>query len=77
MKTPLTRHIEWLEIRVNAYPSNSEKHEAYSDALKDAKMLLEYEKTLINFVELYGFGKISKESELGSFWREKIENDER
>jgi len=44
MKTPLIRHIEWLEIKANAYPIDSEKHQAYNDAIKDAKMLLEYEK---------------------------------
>ena len=76
MKTPLQRHIEWLEIRCNAYSDKTEKGQAYQDALKDAQMLLEYEKTLINFIELYGFAKISKESELGSFWREKIEHHE-
>jgi RNA-splicing ligase RtcB len=76
MKTPLTRHIEWLEIRINAYPMDSDKHQAYSDALKDAKMLLEYEKQLITNAELSGFYLVKDESQLGNFWNTKINNDD-
>jgi len=76
MKTPLTRHIEWLEIRVNAYANDTEKHQAYSDALNDAKRLLEYEKQLITNAELTGFYLVKDESQLGTFWNTKINDDD-
>jgi len=76
MKTPLTRHIEWLQIKANAYPIDSDKHQAYSDAIKDAKMLLEYEKELFNHAELCGFYLVREESQLGNFWNTKINNDD-
>jgi hypothetical protein len=76
MKTPLSRHIEWLETNMNAYPIDSEKHEAYADAVRDAKMLLEYEKELLNHAELCGFFLVREESQLGNFWKTKINNDD-
>ncbi len=53
IKTPMQRHIEWLQIRVDSY-SGTEKGIAYKDALDDAIKLLNDEKQIIIDSDLAG-----------------------